>query len=123
MEYIDLVKQAVKAKEFAYTPYYKFRVGAALLTKSGNVYTGCNVENGAGFSICAERAAAVKAISVGDKDFVAIAITTDEKKFVYPCGVCRQFLVEFNPNLDVILFDGKILKTEKLTNLLPNFFN
>lgn len=122
MSNIELAKLAEKAKEFAYSPYYKFRVGAAVLTKSGNVYTGCNIETGAGFSICAERVAASAAIAKGEKEFVSVAVTTDLKDFVTPCGVCRQFLTEFSPNMNVVLYNGKNVKTYKLSALLPNSF-
>lgn len=122
MNYEELMKVAAEAKEHAYTPYYNFRVGAAVLTKSGKVYTGCNIENGAGFSLCAERVAMSKAISSGEKEFVAVAVSSDAESFTYPCGVCRQFMVEFAPELDVIVANKKEQKTEKLKNLLPHSF-
>ncbi len=118
----ELAKLAEQAKEFAYSPYYKFRVGAAIVTKGGNVYTGCNIETGAGFSICAERVAACKAIANGEKEFVSVAVTTDVSNFVTPCGVCRQFLSEFSPNMNVITYNGKTTKTYKLSALLPYGF-
>lgn len=117
-----LIEEAQKAKEFAYSPYYKFRVGASVLTSKGNIYSGCNIETGAGFSICAERVAVSKAISNGEKEFLAVAVVTDQNSFVSPCGVCRQFLTEFSPNMDVVLFNGTETKTYKLSQLLPHSF-
>jgi len=97
----ELVLQALKAREMSYSPYSNFAVGAALLTKSGKVYLGCNIEN-AGYTPtnCAERTAFFKAVSEGERDFSKIAIVggkTGEKieKYAYPCGVCRQVMREF----------------------------
>ena len=101
----ELLNLADKAKQKAYVPYSKFQVGAAILTKEGKVFTGCNVENSSyGAAICAERTAAVKAVSEGYHDFEVIAIASNgsDKETVYPCGICRQFLHEFNPELKVI---------------------
>ena len=100
MEYQDLIVKAMKAKEFAYAPYSHFRVGAALLTKSGRIYTGCNVEN-ASFSAtnCAERTAFFKAVSEGVRDFEAICVVGGKggrlTSYTPPCGVCRQVMMEF----------------------------
>lgn len=101
-----LVKEAFKAREMAYTPYSNFKVGAALLTKEGKIYHGCNIENASYTPTnCAERTAFFKAVSEGERDFAAIAIvgfaegTTPElEEYAYPCGVCRQVMREFvNP--------------------------
>ena len=96
MKYQDLIAEAMKAKEFAYAPYSHFRVGAALLTESGRIYTGCNVEN-ASFSAtnCAERTAVFTAVAQGEKEFRAIAVNGDTENYLPPCGVCRQVLAEF----------------------------
>ncbi len=96
MEDRELAARAVQAREEAYAPYSKFRVGAALLGRSGKVYTGCNVEN-ASFSAtnCAERTAVFKAVSEGERQFEAIAITGGDGRYLSPCGVCRQVLSEF----------------------------
>lgn len=96
MEYQELIAKAIVAKEFAYAPYSHFRVGAALLTKSGKIYTGCNIEN-VGFSAtnCAERTAIFKAISEGEREFVAMVVNGDNNDYLAPCGVCRQVLAEF----------------------------
>lgn len=123
MTQLELAKLAASAKQQAYSPYYKFRVGAALQTKSGKIYTGCNIETGAGFSLCAERVAAAKAISAGDMEFERIAVATDAEQFATPCGVCRQFLTEFAPKMDVILFDGTTTQTHALNDLLPHSFH
>lgn len=120
-----LILEAKKAMEFAYAPYSKFKVGAAIATKSGKIYTGCNVENASfGATICAERTAAVKAVSAGSIDFEKIVIVSSAGEFTPPCGICRQFLSEFNPELVVILENklGKI-KEYKLSELLPDSFN
>lgn len=90
-----LVEQAVQARANAYAPYSNFSVGAALLTKSGKIYTGCNIENAAfGAGICAERVAVSAAISQGERNFTALAVAAGDTP-VSPCGICRQFLREF----------------------------
>lgn len=96
MEIQKLITAAVSAQGNSYSPYSNFRVGAALLTVGGKIYTGCNIEN-ASFSptVCAERTAFFKAISEGEKDFTAIAITGSDNKICMPCGVCRQVMGEF----------------------------
>ncbi|MCR4868558.1 cytidine deaminase [Lachnospiraceae bacterium C10] len=100
MTELELCKKAHDAMEKAYVPYSRFRVGAALLTKSGKVYTGCNIENASyGATNCAERTAIFKAVSEGEKEFEAIAITGghegDDKETCTPCGICRQVISEF----------------------------
>ena len=91
-----LAKKAIEAKEHAYVPYSHFRVGAALLTADGKIYTGCNIENAAYTPTnCAERTAFFKAVSEGERDFTAIAISGDADDYLYPCGVCRQVMMEF----------------------------
>jgi cytidine deaminase len=104
MTYDELIASAKAVRERAYALYSNFRVGAALLGRSGQVYTGCNVENAAyGPSICAERSAIFKAVSEGERDFEAIAIVTENG--VSPCGTCRQVMLEFAPNMTVIIAD------------------
>jgi len=119
----ELLILANQAKVYAYTPYYQYRVGAALLCKNGKVFTGCNIENAAGTSICAERVAFSKAISEGESEFIAIAVAGDGKGFITPCGICRQFMVEFSPELWVISGNelGELNK-QPLHELLPQFF-
>ncbi len=125
----ELLDLAIGARARAYTPYSHFRVGAALLTRGGRVYLGCNIEN-ASFSptICAERTAIAKAISEGDRDFVAIAIAGGPeggalRPVCAPCGVCRQVLAEFCPaDMPVILGDGEGMQAYPLSRLLPLAF-
>ena len=123
----ELVSLALQARENSYSPYSGFKVGAALLTKSGKVYKGCNIENGA-FSPtnCAERTAVFTAVCDGQKDFSAIAVVggADEiKDFCPPCGVCRQVLSEFcDKDFEIYLFNGEEIKTYTLGELLPLSF-
>lgn len=122
MEYSSLVEVAREARTKAYAPYSEFAVGAALQTKSGDVYAGCNVENlSFGLTLCAERGAIAAAVSKGARDFVAIAIMADSKEPPLPCGACRQVLAEFNPKLTVIsaTVSGEVQKFD-LANLLPH---
>ncbi|XP_075870301.1 cytidine deaminase-like [Nelusetta ayraudi] len=120
-----LIQKSVEAKKHAYCVYSKFRVGAALLTADGCVYTGCNVENACyNLGMCAERNAMSKAVSEGHRSFRAIAIASDLKDhFISPCGGCRQFMREFGPNWDVYLTktDG-VCKKMTVRELLPNSF-
>ncbi len=124
-----LVKEAARVRTYGYAPYSKFHVGAAILTRSGKIYTGCNFENAAyGNTICAERAAVAKAISeenrgqsiIENKEIVAIAIVLRGQNGS-PCGNCRQALYEFNPNMLIIMSDinGKNFVEKPLHQLLP----
>ena len=121
----ELMEIAVRAREMSYSPYSNFRVGAALLGKSGKVYTGCNVEN-AGYSPtnCAERTALFKAVSEGEREFSAVAIVggLGEKinEFCAPCGVCRQVLAEFCDNdFRFILGNPNEIKVVTMEEILP----
>lgn len=97
----------MKAREFSYSPYSKFKVGAALLASNGMVYTGCNIENSAySPTLCAERCAVAKAVSEGARDFIAIAVVGPEESETTPCGVCRQVLYEFCEEDLIILCGG-----------------
>lgn len=118
-----LFRMAVKASENAYAPFSNFHVGAALLAKDGKIYTGVNVENSSfGGTICAERTAMVKAISDGCREFEAIAIAGNGGTS-WPCGICRQFMYEFCPELRVISGDSEDeLKVYTLKGLLPEGF-
>jgi cytidine deaminase len=100
MDNRELIKLALEARKNSYSPYSDFKVGAALLTKSGKVYTGCNIENAAfGPTVCAERTALFKAVSEGEREFVRIAVAGGKNdipdSYAFPCGVCRQVLAEF----------------------------
>ena len=120
----ELITVALKARQLAYTPYSHYQVGAALLGKTGRIYTGCNVENASyGASICAERVAAVKAVSEGETSFLALAVVADGKEPSSPCGICRQFLAEFGLDLCLILvnLEGKRIETT-LEQYLPASF-
>ena len=125
MTYEELIKLAKKAKDGSYSPYSHFRVGAALLTADGSVYTGANVEcSSYGGTICAERAALVKAVNDGKRDFSAIAIISDDTAPCRPCGICRQMLSDFSPDMTVISAssDGSYVQN-RLSDLLPHAFN
>ena len=123
MDYRDLFKAADTAKENAYAPFSGYRVGAALLAGSGRVYTGVNVENSSyGGTICAERTAFVKAVSEGERNFEAIAIAAADGEAL-PCGICRQFMYEFAPELEVITGENEEnLRVHRLDELLPEGF-
>jgi cytidine deaminase len=98
----SLITAAREVREKAYAPYSKFAVGAALRTKSGRVFCGCNVENlSFGLTSCAERNAVFAAVAAGEKEFEAVAIVADSKEPVTPCGACRQVLAEFGLDLEV----------------------
>jgi cytidine deaminase len=118
-----LVEAARDARRWAYAPYSKYAVGAALLTISGKIYDGVNIENAAyPAGICAERVAVFKAVSEGERNFVAIAVVT--KNAGSPCGSCRQVLAEFGVDTQVFLADdaGNVLKECSVADLLPDAF-
>ena len=95
----ELILKAMEARNNSYSPYSNYKVGAALLTTSGKVYLGCNVENcGYAPSNCAERSAIFSAVSNGDRDFAKIAIVGSSNDICYPCGICRQVMAELLPN-------------------------
>ena len=129
MKETELILLAKKAAEYSYAPYSGFNVGAALLCKSGKVYTGCNIEN-ASYSPtnCAERTAIFKAVSEGEKDFESIAVVggmnCDFKDYCTPCGVCRQVMSEFcDGDFRVILGrNDEDFRVISLRNLLPESF-
>ena len=127
----ELVEKALAARKFAYVPYSKFRVGAALLAKNGTIYTGCNIENAAYTpSNCAERTAFFKAVSDGERNFRAIAIVGGKEgekdyDFCSPCGVCRQVMMEFcDPEEFEIVLGNSAgdIKVIKLKDILPEGF-
>lgn len=126
----ELAALAVKATDNAYVPYSNYRVGAALLTKSGKIYTGCNIEN-ASYSptVCAERTAIFKAVSEGEREFVKIAVAGGKNGEISgefpPCGVCRQVMAEFcDSSFEILVVKGENSFTEyKLSEILPFSFN
>lgn len=128
-DYKSLMIQAQEARKKSYSPYSHFCVGAALLTKSGKVYTGCNIENAAYTPTnCAERTAIFKAVSEGERDFEAMAIVggraNEKGSFCAPCGVCRQVISEFcDKDFKIVLGDEEHLKVYKLSELLPLSFS
>ena len=117
-----LLEMAIEARKNAYVPYSGYAVGAALETKDGRVFTGCNVENAAyGNTLCAERTALVKAVSEGYRKFTKIAIASSGSA-PYPCGACRQSLYVFAPDLEVfVTCDGHVDRVP-LAELLPYGF-
>ena len=119
----QLVREALEAMHFAYVPYSGFTVGAALLTKSGKVYRGCNIENAAyGPSNCAERTAIFKAVSEGYREFAAIAIVADTPGPCSPCGMCRQAISEFKiPRIIMVNLKGAV-QVATLAEILPFAF-
>lgn len=121
----ELVALAKEAMQNAYVPYSKFKVGAALLSKDGRVFKGCNIENASyGATNCAERTAVFKAVSEGVREFEKIAIVASSGDYVSPCGICRQVLFEFMPDGKVILdSDEKGMVTYAIRELLPMGFN
>ena len=119
--YKRLVDTARQAAKHSYAPNSKYPVGAAVLATDGTIFSGCNVENSnMGSSICAERTAFVKAVSEGHRSFTAVAVAT-KNPGGWPCGVCRQFMVEFGRDITVVVEDGAgNIKTARLGDLLPS---
>jgi cytidine deaminase len=122
----ELIRAAVRARRRAVAPYSKFRVGAALLTRSGDVIVGANVESASyGLTCCAERVALFTALTSGRKDFVALAVVARARGGPMPCGACRQVLAEHAPKLKVLVADSRTprnIKTYSLRALLPAAF-
>jgi cytidine deaminase len=120
----ELIRAAFDAQNRAYCPYSDFPVGAALRTASGTIYQGVNVENASyGLTICAERVAASAAVAAGERELMAIAVAS--RGGVTPCGACRQFLAEFNPDLPITLIDSvqqNVIGETTLAFLLPSRF-
>ncbi len=124
MRYHKLVAAAQKAKRFSHSPFSKFKVGAAILTHTGRIYTGCNIENSSfSLTICAERTALFKAVSEGQRNFVAVAIAADSASMIPPCGACRQVLMDLAGDVEVVMTNrrGK-KKIARLRDLLPHPF-
>lgn len=121
----ELIKAARDARERAYAPYSHFKVGAALRTKEGKIYTGCNVENAVyGATACAERVGIWKAVSEGEKAFTHIAIVADTQELTPPCGICRQVIWEICGDIAVIFANlNDKNETLQMTELLPRAFD
>ena len=108
MKTSDLIARACEARSEAYAPYSNFYVGAAVLTRDGQVFTGANVENASyGLTVCAERIAVFKAVTAGGRDLDSICVCGTGKGWVYPCGACLQVLAEFAPDITIIVTDGE----------------
>ena len=129
-EYRELIRAALRARELSYSPYSNYRVGAALLTESGEVFTGCNIENAAYTpAVCAERTAFFTAVSEGCREFSAIAIAGspagEMSQLSWPCGVCRQVMMEFcDPErfLVIVAISEENYRARRLKELLPEGF-
>ena len=121
----ELILRARSARENAHAPYSNFKVGAALLTRSGKVFTGCNVENATyGLTVCAERVAIWKALSEGERDFNAIAVVSSSEVPASPCGACRQLLWEFCGDIEVIIANtGDAKRSLRMSQLFPHPFD
>jgi cytidine deaminase len=120
----ELITQARHAQKNAYAPFSQFKVGAAVLTDNGQIYSGCNVENSTyGATNCAERTAVFTAVCDGSRSFQKIVVVTDSEDPVMPCGICRNVLYEFSPNMEIIAV-GASGKTERiqLSALFPKGF-
>lgn len=124
MTYKALVRRALAARVHSYSPFSRFRVGAALLTTRGKIYTGCNIESSSyGLTICAERTAIFKAISEGEKKFKALAVVSDHRSYTPPCGACRQVIMDLAGDIDLVM--GKSngeFQVKKMRDLLPHPF-
>lgn len=125
LEEIELIEKAREVRERAYAPFSNFLVGAAIRTKSGKVFTGCNVESASyGLTVCAERVAIWKAVSEGEKEFTHIAVVADTDELTPPCGVCRQIIWEFCGDIPISFsnLEGK-KETLHMKELLPRAFD
>lgn len=125
MDYRTLISKAFEGRKNSYSPYSKFKVGAAIITEDGTIYNGCNIENASyGATNCAERTAIYKAVSEGHKIIKSIAIVGLENDYTYPCGICRQVIAEFaSEDIDIVLGKNEneyIVK--KLNEILPGAF-
>lgn len=120
----ELIDKAKEARANAYAPYSNFLVGSALITENGKIFTGCNIENvSLGLSICAERVAIFKAVAEGIKDIRAIAVIGDTEEPCTPCGACRQVMIEFAPDMKVVMANlHNKIKIKKARDLLPDSF-
>jgi len=125
IKFDKIILKSQQAREKAHVPYSNFKVGAAVLTASGKIYTGCNIESSSyGLSLCAERVALFKAVSEGEKDFIAIAIATSSQNYCPPCGACRQILWDLAPEIKVLLVsDSKNFQILQMSDLYSYAFD
>ncbi len=115
-----LLRAGRAAAKNAYAPFSKLKVGAAVLTANGRIFSGCNIENSSyGLTICAERVAAFKAVSAGECEIQAVLVYADTAKPTAPCGACLQVTSEFSENPEIVLSNGRSTKTYRLRELLP----
>lgn len=122
IDYKLLMDRAKEASKMSYSPFSRFAVGAALIAKSGKIYSGCNIENSSfGMTNCAERTAIFKAVSEGEREILAIAIYSPNSDNCYPCGACRQVMYEFQGDNEIIVIteDCGRLDARKLSEFLP----
>lgn len=122
IDYKQLMDKAKEASKMSYSPFSRFAVGAALIAKSGKIYSGCNIENSSfGMTNCAERTAIFKAVSEGEREILAIAIYSPNSDNCYPCGACRQVMFEFQGDDEIIVIteDCGRLDARKLSEFLP----
>ena len=120
----ELLNAALSAWERAYTPYSKFLVGAAVLAKSGKIYTGCNIENASyGLTLCAERNALFSAVGAGEREFIALCVVGDTEAPISPCGACRQVMAEFKVPCIILANLKDDVKEYTLEELLPYGFS
>jgi cytidine deaminase len=115
-----MLRVARIAAKNAYAPFSKFKVGAAVLTAKGRIFSGGNIENSSfGLTVCAERVAVFKAVSAGEREIKAVLIYADTAKLTPPCGACLQVISEFSENPEIVLSNGRSTKTYRLRELLP----
>ena len=120
----ELLNAALSARERAYAPYSKFLVGAAVLAKSGKIYTGCNIENASyGLTVCAERNALFSAVGAGEREFTALCVVGDTEAPISPCGACRQVMAEFKVPRIILANLKDDIKEYTLEELLPYGFS
>jgi cytidine deaminase len=123
-EFLEAVVEAARAaRERAYAPYSGFRVGAAVISESGKIYVGCNVENASyGATLCAERAAIAAMIAAGERRLVTVAVYVDAEDPAMPCGICRQWISELGPHAEIICSAPSGMKRTTIEQLLPEPF-
>jgi cytidine deaminase len=118
-----LIESARAARDRAYAPYSRYRVGAAVMSESGKIYVGCNVENASyGATLCAERAAIAQMVTAGEQRLLTVAVFTEDDQPASPCGICRQVIAEFASDAEIILASPRAMRRTTLDALLPDRF-